>query len=70
MSRWFKPSSDDVGFTIPTNGSTYWNGETMNSTDYKDLEKNPEAVRSATDTLARNVAHLVRLLQDHQYPPA
>lgn len=60
---------NDVGFTVPANGSTYWNGAAMNSIDYKDLGETPEAVRSATDTLASNAAHLVRLLHDHHYPP-
>ncbi|WP_312521457.1 flavodoxin family protein, partial [Stutzerimonas nitrititolerans] len=27
---------NDVGFTIPANGCTYWVGEAMGSTDYKD----------------------------------
>ncbi len=60
---------NDIGFTVPANGSTYWNGEAMNSTDYKDLEETPEEVRSTTETLARNAAHLAQLLRDHQYPP-
>jgi multimeric flavodoxin WrbA len=61
---------DDIGFTIPAQGSTYWNAEAMNPTDYKDLEKTPEAVQSATAALARNAAHLARLLRGHQYPAA
>lgn len=61
---------NDVGFTVPANGSTYWIGEAMNSPDYQDLEETPEAVRSATDALGRNTAHLARLLPDHRYPPA
>jgi multimeric flavodoxin WrbA len=61
---------DDVGFTIPAQGSTYWNSEAMNPVDYKDLEKTPEAVRSTTANLARNAAHLARLLRSHQYPAA
>lgn len=56
--------------TCPANGSTYWNGEALNTTDYKDLEEAPEVVRSMTDTLARNTVHLSRLLQDQPYPSA
>ncbi len=29
---------NDVGFSIPANGCTYWVGQAMGSTDYKDLE--------------------------------
>ena len=60
---------DDIGFTVPANGSTYWNAEAMNPADYKDLEVTPEAIRSTTETLACNAAHLTRLLRDHPYPP-
>jgi len=59
---------DDIGFTIPAQGSTYWNAEAMKPVDYQDLEKTPEAVASTTATLARNAAHLARLLRDHHYP--
>lgn len=58
----------DVGFTIPSQGSTYWNGEAMQTVDYKDLDETPEAVASATAAAARNAAHLARLLRDAPYP--
>jgi len=58
----------DTGFTIPATGSTYWNHEAMNPKDYKDLEQTPEAVATTTATLARNAAHLARLLRAQQYP--
>ncbi|MCG8918631.1 NAD(P)H-dependent oxidoreductase [Actinokineospora sp. PR83] len=61
---------NDVGFTIPAGGATYWNGEAMQGTDYKDLEQTPEAVASTTATLAANTAHLARLLKAAQYPPS
>ena len=61
---------DDVGFTIPAQGATYWNGEAMQGTDYQDLDETPEAVATTTATVARNAAHLARLLADHPYPPA
>jgi multimeric flavodoxin WrbA len=59
---------NDVGFTIPSQGSVYWNGEAMSGVDYKDLDSTPEAVASTTSTLAANAAHLARLLGDAPYP--
>lgn len=61
---------DDVGFTIPASGVTYWNGEAMHKTDYKDLAKTPEKVAASTKALATNAAHLARLLAAAPYPPA
>jgi multimeric flavodoxin WrbA len=58
----------DVGFTIPSQGSTYWNGEAMQTVDYKDLDETPEAVASATAAAARNAAHLAGLLKTSPYP--
>ncbi|MGO1286333.1 MAG: flavodoxin family protein, partial [Brachybacterium sp.] len=49
---------NDVGFTLPAQGATYWVGEAMGSTDYQDLEEVPEAVSATTATAARNAAHL------------
>ncbi|MGN6251591.1 MAG: flavodoxin family protein [Marmoricola sp.] len=60
----------DVGFTIPANGVTYWVGEAMHSTDYKDLDPKPEKTQATTKTLAANAAHLASLLKDAGYPPA
>jgi multimeric flavodoxin WrbA len=60
---------NDVGFTIPAQGVTYWNGEAMHSTDFKDLEETPEVTASTTATAAANAAHLARLLRDSNYPP-
>ncbi|MDT0158757.1 NAD(P)H-dependent oxidoreductase [Microbacterium sp. ARD32] len=58
---------NDVGFTIPAQGSIYWNGEAMQSTDYKDLPQTPEKVAQATSTAAGNAAHLARLLKRAGY---
>jgi multimeric flavodoxin WrbA len=58
----------DVGFSIPSQGGVYWNGEAMHTTDYKDLPETPEKVASATATLARNAAHLAKLLVERPYP--
>ncbi len=59
---------NDVGFTVPANGVTYWNGEAMHTVDYKDLDETPEATASATATAATNAAHLARLLRLDGYP--
>jgi multimeric flavodoxin WrbA len=57
----------DVGFTIPAQGVTYWNGEAMQGVDYVDLDETPEPVAQATQTAAENAAHLVRLLKQSPY---
>jgi multimeric flavodoxin WrbA len=59
---------DDVGFTIPSQGVAYWNGEAMGQVDYIDLPETPEAVASTIATAARNAAHLARLLTGSPYP--
>ena len=58
----------DVGFSIPSQGGTYWNGEAMHTVDYKDLDETPEEVAGATATLARNAVHLAKLLSAQAYP--
>ncbi|ESR23357.1 flavodoxin family protein [Lutibaculum baratangense] len=58
----------DVGFTIPANAVTYWVGEAMHGTDYNELGATPDPVKKATAMLARNAAHLARLLKDNPYP--
>ena len=61
---------DDVGFTIPAGGVTYWVGEAMGSTDYQDLPEPPKKVAEATATAARHAAHLAKLLAAEGYPAA
>lgn len=61
---------NDVGFTVPAQGSVYWNGEAMHSVDYKDLDETPEAVASTLRTVAANGAHLATLLRANPYPSA
>lgn len=58
----------DVGYTIPSQGSVYWNGEAMQRTDYKDLAEAPEKVATTTQTVARHAAHLAALLSARPYP--
>jgi multimeric flavodoxin WrbA len=59
---------NDVGFTIPAQGVTYWNGEAMGRVDYQDLPKTPDATAGTTKTVATNAAHLARLLKGANYP--
>ena len=59
---------NDIGFTIPSQGGTYWNDEAMGGRDYQDLDETPEAVASTTATLAENAAHLARVLKASSYP--
>ena len=58
----------DLGFTISSQAYTYWNGEAMQSVDYKDLPETPEKVAAATKALAANAAHLAGLLKNSPYP--
>ncbi|WP_030166236.1 MULTISPECIES: NAD(P)H-dependent oxidoreductase [Actinomycetes] len=60
---------NDIGFTIPAQGGTYWNGEAMQGTDYNDLDETPEPVATTTATVARNAAHLATQLKSAKYPP-
>ena len=59
---------NDVGFSIPAQAATYWNGEAMNTVDYNDLPKIPEKVLQTNKTVARNAAHLAHLLKENAYP--
>jgi multimeric flavodoxin WrbA len=60
---------NDIGYSIPAQGCTYWNDEAMGGRDYKDLDEVPEAVVPVTAAAARNAAHLARALKAAQYPP-
>ncbi|MGN6514952.1 MAG: flavodoxin family protein [Rhizomicrobium sp.] len=59
---------NDVGFTIPANGMTYWVGAAMGSTDYKDLKEPFKATVDATAMMVRNAVHLARQLSAKNYP--
>jgi multimeric flavodoxin WrbA len=59
---------NDVGFTVASQGSTYWNGEAMAKVDYKDLPKTPDSVVDATAMAAANAAHLAGLLKKAPFP--
>jgi len=59
---------NDLGFTIPAQAATYWNGEAMQTVNYIDLESTPEKVASATKAVAANAAHVAALLRQHPLP--
>jgi multimeric flavodoxin WrbA len=60
---------NDIGFSIAAQGGTYWNGEAMQTKDYKDLDEVPGPVAKTTAAAARNAAHLAGVLRGEQYPP-
>jgi len=59
---------NDVGFTIPANGMTYWVGEAMQSIDLKDKDPFPDKTAQTTRTAAISAAHLAAALSDRPYP--
>jgi len=59
---------NDVGFTIPAQAVTYWNGEAMHTIDYQDLDDTPEKTASATALAVSNAVHLARVLRGNNYP--
>jgi multimeric flavodoxin WrbA len=59
---------NDVGFTIPAQGGTYWVGQAMQTTDYKDFDSDPEETAKATAVAARNAVHLSAILKNNLYP--
>lgn len=59
---------NDVGFSIAANGCTYWVGEAMHGTDYRDLPDGSEQTTNATEMAARATVHLAALLKAHPYP--
>lgn len=59
---------NDIGFSIAGQSGTYWVGEAMHGTDYKDLDSVPDPVAKTTATAGRNAAHLARMLKRESYP--
>ena len=59
---------NDEGWTIPAGASSYWVGEAMQKTDFKDLKQVPDAVRQGAAMIASNAAHLAYLLKTNAYP--
>ena len=60
---------NDTGFSLAANAGTYWVGEAMQTTDYQELEPEPEKTASATKTAVANAVHLARQLVPNPYPP-
>jgi multimeric flavodoxin WrbA len=60
----------DVGFAAAPTAGVYWVGEAMGSTDYQDLDEQPEQVSDAITASAAQAAHLAGLLRDRPFPPA
>ena len=58
---------NDEGWTIPAGASSYWVGEALHKTDFKDLPQIPDAVEQGAAMLASNAAHLARLLKRDCY---
>jgi multimeric flavodoxin WrbA len=54
---------NDVGFTIAAAAATYWVGEAMGKTDFKDLPNVPEKVVETAKAAAANAARLAKLLK-------
>ncbi|WP_449278856.1 flavodoxin family protein [Leucobacter sp. GX24907] len=59
---------NDIGYTVPAQGSVYWNGEAMHKTDFKDLAETPDTVKSSMETAATHAVHLAGSLRDGGYP--
>lgn len=59
---------NDVGFSIPAQAATYWNGEAMQTIDYQDLAATPAKTAATNAAVAKNATHLARLLSGEQYP--
>jgi multimeric flavodoxin WrbA len=59
---------NDVGFTIPAGGMTYWVGEAMHKTDFKDVKPAPEKAISTAHTMVANAVHLAGILSRDEYP--
>ena len=58
---------NDVGFTAAAAAATYWVGEAMGKTDFKDLPRVPDKVAQTAKAAASNAAHLARLLKGENY---
>jgi len=58
----------DEGWTVPAGASSYWVGEALHKTDFKDLPQIPDAVEQGAAMLASNTAHLAKLLKAETYP--
>ncbi len=55
---------NDVGFSLAPNAVSYWVGEAMGSVNFVDLTKVPDVVTNTLAMLARNTAHLAKVLEN------
>jgi multimeric flavodoxin WrbA len=62
-------SLNDIGYSVPAQGSTYWKSCGHGVHRLHDIDELPEAVASATAAAARNAAHPARALRSAGYPP-
>jgi multimeric flavodoxin WrbA len=62
---------NDVGFSLAANAVAYWNDQVGGQyRNFKDLDETPKSVAETIAKVARNGAHLARLLRAEQYPAA
>lgn len=61
-------SLNDTGWTIPAVAACYWVGEAMGSTDFKELDKTPDAIARTARMVAANAAHVAGLLAAEEFP--
>ena len=59
---------NDTGWTVPASAVSYWVGEAMGKTDFKDLANIPDKVQQSAAMAASNAAHLAALLNERPYP--
>lgn len=59
---------NDTGFSLSAGAMTYWVGEAMHGTDYKDLARTPEKTAQTTHAMVANSFHLAQLLANGRYP--
>jgi multimeric flavodoxin WrbA len=58
----------DTGWTLAASPATYWVGEAMQKTDFKDLPRVPKMVKESAAMTAANAAHLAGMLSAKPYP--
>jgi multimeric flavodoxin WrbA len=59
---------NDVGFTLPAEAMTYWVGEAMQGTDFKDLDPPPQKTLESAEQTAKNAIYLADLVRTSPYP--
>lgn len=59
---------NDMGFTLPANASVSWAGAAGGKPGAGTSSVLPDHVLDSTDKMARNAVHMIRLLNDSEYP--